>query len=106
MTDHVRVSIEDNVMRLLLARPEKKNALTNAMYIALGTALQKAESDPRVRAVLLEAEGDAFTAGNDIADFAAVAAGTLDRGDMKAFTFLTALVRGQKPYVAAVQGLA
>jgi len=106
MTDHVRVSIEHNVMRLLLARPEKKNALTNAMYVALGSALETAENDPNVRAVLLEAEGDAFTAGNDIADFAAVAAGTLDRGDMKAFTFLTALARGQKPYVAAVQGLA
>ena len=106
MTDHIRVSIEDNVMRLLLARPEKKNALTNAMYTALGAALDRAESDPAVRAVLLEAEGDAFTAGNDLGDFAAVAAGTMARSEMKAHVFLSALARGQKPYVAAVQGLA
>ena len=106
MSDHIRVSIEDNVMRLTLARPEKKNALTNDMYAALGAALERAESDPTVRAVLLEAEGDAFTAGNDLGDFAAVAAGTLARSEMKAHVFLTALARAQKPYVAAVQGLA
>jgi enoyl-CoA hydratase/carnithine racemase len=106
MTDHIRVSIEDNVMRLLLARPEKKNALTNAMYAALAAALDRAESDPTVRAVLLEAEGDAFTAGNDLGDFAAAATGALARSEMKAHVFLSALARGQKPYVAAVQGLA
>ena len=67
---------------------------------------QRAETDPLIRAVLFEAEGDAFTAGNDIADFAAVAAGQLGGGEMKAHVFLEALARGQKPYVAAVQGLA
>src|SRR6185295_1689638 len=80
--------------------------LTNDMYAALGAALERAESDPTVRAVLLEAEGDAFTAGNDLGDFAAVAAGTMARSEMKAHVFLTALARAQKPYVAAVQGLA
>lgn len=106
MTDHVRVTVADNVMRLTLARPEKKNALTSAMYIALGEALTRAENDPQVRAVLLEAEGDAFTAGNDLGDFAAVASGAMARDEMKAHVFLTALARGQKPYVAAVHGLA
>src|SRR5262245_35439465 len=106
MTEHVKIAIEDNVLRIRLARPDKKNALTNAMYVAVGEALTRAESDPSVRAVLFEAEGDAFTAGNDIADFAAVAAGALDRSEMKARLLLEALARAQKPYVAAVQGLA
>jgi len=106
MTDHVRVTVADNVMRITLARPEKKNALTNAMYVALAEALARAESEPTVRAVLIEAEGDAFTAGNDLADFAAVASGAMARDEMKAFLFLQALARGQKPYVAAVHGLA
>jgi enoyl-CoA hydratase/carnithine racemase len=106
MTDHVRVSIEDGVMCLTLARPEKKNALTNAMYAALGEALIRAESDATVRVVVFDAEGDAFTAGNDIADFAAVAAGTMGREEMKAHVFLSALARARKPYVAAVHGLA
>jgi len=56
--------------------------------------------------VLFEAEGDAFTAGNDLGDFAAVAAGTMARSEMKAHVLLSALARGEKPYVAAVQGLA
>jgi enoyl-CoA hydratase/carnithine racemase len=106
MSEHVRVSVDGNVMRLTLARPEKKNALTNAMYLALAQALERAESDPAIRVVLFEGEGDSFTAGNDLADFAAVAAGTAGRDDMKAFVFLRALAHAQKPYVAAVQGLA
>lgn len=106
MTDHVRASVDSGVLRLTLARPDKKNALTNAMYAALGESLARAEGDPSIRAVLFEAEGDAFTAGNDIGDFAAVAAGTMDRSEMKAHVFLEALARAQKPYVAAVQGLA
>ncbi|HKS58319.1 MAG TPA: enoyl-CoA hydratase-related protein [Steroidobacteraceae bacterium] len=106
MTEHVKIAIEDGVLRIRFARPEKKNALTNAMYVAVGEALTGAESDPAVRVVLLEGEGDAFTAGNDIAEFAAVAAGTRSRSDMQTHVFLEALARGTKPYVAAVNGLA
>ena len=83
MTEHVKIVVADDVLRITLARPEKKNALTNAMYVAVGEALTRAESDPAVRVVLFEAEGDAFTAGNDIADFAAVAAGMRSRADMQ-----------------------
>lgn len=106
MSDYVKVSVQAGVMRVRLARPEKKNALTNAMYGALADALHRAESDRAVRVVLLEAEGDAFTSGNDLGDFAAVAAGTMTRADMRSTSFLQALAHGKKPYVAAVQGLA
>ncbi len=106
MTEHVRISIEDKVLRLILARPEKKNSLTGAMYSALGEAITRAQDDPDIRVVLLEAEGDVFSAGNDLADFTAVAAGTMDRREMKAFVFLEALAQATKPCVAAVHGLA
>lgn len=106
MTEHVQVTVDNGVMRVLLARPDKKNALTNAMYSALSDALHRAESDPAVRVVFFEAQGDAFTSGNDVNDFAAVAAGTLSRADMRSGTFMQALAHGKKPYVAAVQGLA
>jgi enoyl-CoA hydratase/carnithine racemase len=106
MSEHIKVALDDGVLRITFARPEKKNALTNAMYGALGDTLARAESDPAVRVVLFEAEGDAFTAGNDLGDFAAVAAGTMAREEMKAHLFLSALARAQKPYLAAVQGLA
>ncbi len=86
MTEHVKIVVADHVMRITLARPEKKNALTQAMYVAIGEALTRAESDPAVRVVLIEAEGDAFTAGNDIADFAAIATGALaPRADADAY---------------------
>ncbi len=106
MTEHVRIAAEDGVLRITLARPDKKNALTQAMYAALGQALARAETDTSVRAVLLEAEGDAFTAGNDLGDFAAVAAGKLARDEMTTHLFLDALAMARKPIVAAVQGLA
>jgi enoyl-CoA hydratase/carnithine racemase len=104
MTEHVKIVVADHVMRITLARPEKKNALTQAMYVAVGEALTRAESDPAVRVVLIDAEGDAFTAGNDIADFAAVATGARSRDQMQTHVFLEALARGTKPYVAAVNG--
>ncbi len=103
---HIRTSVTDGVLYLTLDRPEKKNALTNAMYAELAAALERAETDASIRAVLLDAEGDAFTAGNDLGDFAAVAAGTLAREDMNSQKFLSALARAQKPCVVAVQGLA
>lgn len=106
MTEHVRIAVEDGVLRITLARADKKNALTQAMYAALGQALARAETDVAVRAVLLEADGDVFSAGNDLGDFAAVAAGKLVREEMTAFQFLDALARARKPIVAAVQGLA
>lgn len=106
MSAHVRVLIDSAVMRIVFARPEKKNALTNEMYAAVSAALSNAEKDPAVRVVLFEAEGDAFTAGNDLGDFAAVAAGAADSGELGAHAFVQALARAQKPHVAAVQGLA
>ena len=106
MTEHVRIAVDNGIMRITLARPEKKNALTQAMYVAFGEALTRAESDPAVRAVLIDAEGDAFTAGNDIGDFVAVATGATQREQMRTHVFLDALARGTKPYVAAVTGLA
>jgi len=106
MSEHVRITTEDGVLRLTLTRPEKKNSLTQPMYTTLANALTRAETDASVRVVLLDAEGDAFTAGNDLADFAAVASGKLDRNAMTTVQFLDALAHARKPLVAAVNGLA
>ena len=105
MSVHVRVRTEAGVLRLTLDRPAKKNALTNEMYGALADALTEAERDRAVRAVLFEAEGDVFCAGNDIGDFAAAASGA-SGGQLRGFDFIQTLGRAQKPYVAAVQGRA
>jgi enoyl-CoA hydratase/carnithine racemase len=100
----IEISRDEGVLCLTLNRPEKKNALSNAMYVALSDALRQAASDASVRAVLLRGAGDCFTAGNDLADFAAVA-----KGDVKepaAANFLEVLIPFEKPIVAAVHGLA
>src|ERR1700674_1242089 len=106
MTEHVRAKVDQGVLTLTLARPEKKNAITTAMYKKLTAELARAEEDPTIRVVLFESEGDTFTAGNDIMDFAAVASGATPTAEMGGHVFLAALARAQKPYVAAVQGKA
>ena len=70
MTEHVKREISDGVMTLTLQRPEKKNALSGAMYDALSDAVRQADVDASVRVVLFQGDGDSFTAGNDLADFA------------------------------------
>jgi enoyl-CoA hydratase/carnithine racemase len=74
------------------------------MYRAAREALDGAQSDPSIRVVLLTAEGDSFTAGNDLGDFARVATGQSDEAE--AHRFIEALGRAEKPLVAAVTGLA
>ena len=75
MSDHILIEKSGGVLTLTMNRPEKKNALTRAMYQALGDAIDQAEFDKDVRCVLIQANGDMFTAGNDLSDFAAVNAG-------------------------------
>jgi len=105
MTEHVKTEIESGVLTLTLARPDKKNALTNEMYGALADALENAEKDPAVRVVLLQADGDMFTAGNDVGEFARQSAGEGPK-ERHVTRFLHALARASRPLVAAVQGRA
>jgi enoyl-CoA hydratase/carnithine racemase len=106
MTDHVLTTLKDGVLSLQLNRPEKKNALTDAMYAALADGLERADADPEVGAVLICSANDAFTAGNDISDFAAIATGAIKVQERSVGRFLDRLTRLQAPLVAAVPGLA
>ncbi|MFY8210285.1 MAG: enoyl-CoA hydratase [Caulobacter sp.] len=105
MTNHVTVQIDAGVMTLTLARPEKKNALSNAMYGVLADSLEAAEKDPTIRVVVFQGDGDSFTAGNDLQDFAAQATGAFS-GERHVTRFLKALAHATRPLVAAVQGQA
>jgi enoyl-CoA hydratase/carnithine racemase len=102
-TEHVKTEIADGVLTITLRRPEKKNALTGAMYNALSDALKKAEVDPSVRVILFQGDGDSFTAGNDLADFASQARGE-SAVDSPAQHFIETISKAGKPIVAAVQG--
>ena len=91
------------VLEITLNRPEKKNALTGAMYQAVVAGFRTADGDPAIRVVLLTGAGDTFTSGNDIKDFQARAA---INEATHASPFLTALSSLKKPLVAAVNGAA
>ena len=103
----IRTEAQGAVLELVFDRVEKKNAITDAMYGALADGIEKAQADPALRIVLIRAEGDIFTAGNDLGDFAAVnAAGSRGDGPRNVQRFLQALATAEKPIVAAVQGAA
>jgi enoyl-CoA hydratase/carnithine racemase len=105
MDEQVIVNVAGPLMSLTMNRPEKKNALTNAMYGVLADGLQRAQDDPAIRCILIRGEGDCFTAGNDLSDFASISAGggPVERHVNR---FLRGLATADKPIVAAVQGLA
>lgn len=106
MSDHIQTELNGGVLTVTLARPEKKNAITQAMYAALASATERARTDDAVRVLLFRGEGDSFSAGNDIADFIALGSQGQQPTDMPVFRFLKALADLDKPAVAAVQGRA
>lgn len=103
MSDNIITAIEERILRIQINRPEKKNALTVAMYQALTEALRQGESDPTVRALILTGAPSVFSAGNDIADFMQWPP---NDDSSPVFQFLHTLVGAQKPLVAAVEGVA
>jgi len=106
MSEQVKSEIADGVLTLTIARPDKKNALTNDMYGALADALDRAESDAATRVVLIQAQGDMFSAGNDVGEFAAQATGMGSNDELHVVRFLRNLAKASRPLVAAVQGRA
>jgi enoyl-CoA hydratase/carnithine racemase len=103
MTDAILLEREGGLLTLRLNRPDKKNALTRAMYSQLGAALQQADTDPEINAVLITGSLQCFTAGNDIADFLQEPPSDLDS---PVFQFMRSLLECRKPVVAAVAGAA
>ncbi len=102
--DQVQTEVQNGVLQLAMNRPEKKNALTSAMYEALVDAIQQAESDDSVRVLLLRGNGDSFTAGNDIEDF--IQKPWKGQAVPPAEQFIRAVAFARKPVIAAVHGLA
>jgi enoyl-CoA hydratase/carnithine racemase len=102
MSEHVRVEKDGAVVSITLARPERRNAITIAMYAALADAVEQASSDPAIRVIVLRGEGQDFAAGNDLADFLEAR----PRGDeeIAVWRFLRVLCACETPLVAAVHG--
>lgn len=106
MTQHVLVEKAQNILVLTLNRPDKKNALTRAMYQTLATEIAGAETDPNIRCVLIMANGDMFTAGNDLSDFAAIGNAAAAPKPEDGNPLLPVFARARTPIIAAVNGRA
>ena len=99
----INTELTDGVLRVEMNRPEKKNAMTGAMYSRLAEVMNKADKNDDVRVVLWHGAGDSWTAGNDIADFQAnpPAASGSPQGQLT-----EALIVFSKAIVVAVHGAA
>ncbi|MBW8760776.1 MAG: enoyl-CoA hydratase [Burkholderiales bacterium] len=97
----IRTVNTNGVAVIEIARPEKKNALTQAMYTAMAEAIAAADADAAIRAVLITGQPGIFTSGNDLEDFMM----RPPQGeDSPVFQFMKALSECGKPVVAAVTG--
>ncbi len=103
MSSYLDIQTKDHILHLRLNRAEKKNALDLAMYQTLADHINEANSDDNIRVILISAEGDAFCSGNDLKDF--MQNPPRDTSS-SVFQFIHALANGEKPMVAAVNGLA
>ena len=99
----IKTAVLNGVYTIEIARPEKKNALTGAMYVAMAEGLNAAMADGAVRSVLITGQPGIFTSGNDLEDFMKRSGGI---SESPAGIFMRALIGCDKPVIAAVTGAA
>lgn len=104
MTQDVIIERRGPVHVIRMNRPDKKNALTRAMYAAMAEALKSGDDDPEIRVHVFLGVPGAFSSGNDITDFMAYAEGGALGAEV--VDFLLALARSEKPLVSGVDGIA
>ena len=102
MSEFVRVEKDRGALSITLARPERRNAITVAMYAALADAVESAADDDSIRLITFQGEGQDFAAGNDLADF--LEARPDDPNELPVWRFLRALAGSETPIIAAVHG--
>lgn len=102
MSEHVKVERSSGVLAIALARPERRNAITVAMYSALADAIESASADSSIRVITIRGEGQDFAAGNDLADF--LNALPRDTDEIPVWRLLRALATCETPLIAAVHG--
>lgn len=101
MSQYLSIERDAGLLTLCMQRPDKKNALTRAMYAGMAEVLDEAARDSSVRVVLLTGGEHCFTSGNDVSDFLQAPPSGLNS---EVFQFMRALFDFPKPVVAAVAG--
>jgi enoyl-CoA hydratase/carnithine racemase len=102
MSEHITTESKDGVLHIIFNRPEKRNALTRAMYAGFAEGIDKAEKDPTIRVILIYGNGKCFCAGNDLRDFQDPEWGTSQTRPALSWTDL--ILKAKKPIIAAVHG--
>jgi enoyl-CoA hydratase/carnithine racemase len=103
MAEQVMTELDQGVLIVRMNRPQKKNALTGAMYGAMADAIDRAQGDRSIRVVLFTGTAGDFTAGNDLNDFLH---NPPDRPDSPVNRFIAGMAATDVPLMAAVDGLA
>jgi len=103
MSEAILIQQDNHILQLSMNRPEKKNAITSAMYATLAEQLENANANADVRVVIIKGEGGSFTSGNDLNDFLQNPATDESSSVSK---FLRAIASFQKPLIASVEGVA
>ncbi len=101
-TRHILIDSGGGILRMQMNRPEKRNALTFAMYQKMADALIEADQDASVRVILITGTENCFCAGNDLIDFRNISLGA----ERLRNPFVPAISGAKKPIVAAVSGVA
>jgi enoyl-CoA hydratase/carnithine racemase len=97
----VLIGKSDGILTIEFNRPEKKNAITAAMYEAMAAALHDAESDREVCVILFAGKPEVFSAGNDLEDFLRHPP---QDAESSVYRFMRNLSLAEKPVIAAVAG--
>ncbi len=103
MSEHIVVTKTPGLVEIAIRRPERRNAINEAMYASLADAFEAAERDASVRVILIVGDDGVFTSGNDLGDF--VANPPRD-GNSETFRFMRAVIASTRVIVAGVAGLA
>ncbi len=103
MSEHVQIEVSERIQSVCINRPDKKNALTLAMYTALADAVREADGNPDIRVTLITGAGDSFCSGNDIKDFLN---NPITDESSPVIQFVNTMIGARKPIVAAVNGIA
>ena len=102
MSEYITTKSINGVFHIIFNRPEKRNALTRAMYAGFAEGIDKAEKDPTIRVILIYGNGKCFCAGNDLRDFQDLEWGRDQTRPTLNWTEL--ILRAKKPIIAAVHG--
>ncbi|WP_345548999.1 enoyl-CoA hydratase [Microbulbifer aestuariivivens] len=97
----VQAQLNERVLEITINRPERKNALTMAMYSSMAELLNSAAENAEVRVVIITGAGGVFTSGNDLMDFLG---GSAAGEESPVYQFMMALYEFPKPVVAAING--